>query len=48
MGSCCVAQGAQPDLRDGMDGGRETGEGGNVCIIMVDLCCCTAETNATL
>ena len=48
MRNCGVAQGAQPDLGDGMDRGRETGEGGNVCIIMVDLHCCMAETNTTL
>ena len=28
---------------DGMEEGRETGEGGNVCIIMADLHCCMAE-----
>ena len=29
--------------RDGMGGG----EGGAVCIIMADLCCCISETNTT-
>ena len=33
---------------DGMEEGRETGEGGNVCIIMADLHCCMAETSTTL
>ena len=33
---------------DGGEEGREAWEEGDICIIMVDLCCCTAETNATL
>ena len=33
---------------DGMEEGRETGEGGNVCIIMADLHFCMAETGTTL
>ena len=28
--------------------GREAHKGGDICIIMTDLCCCTAETNTTL
>ena len=27
--------------------GREAQEGGDICIIMADLCCCMAETNTT-
>ena len=33
---------------DGAWGGREAQEGGDICIIMTDLHCCTAETNTTL
>ena len=29
-------------------GGRETQEGGDICICIADSCCCTAETNTTL
>ena len=51
MGSC-TAQGAQPVLRNNLerrDGmGREVQEGGDVCILMADSRCCTAETNTTL
>ena len=28
--------------------GREAQEAGDVCILMADACCCTAETNTTL
>ena len=33
---------------DGVGGGREFQEGRNTCILMVDSCCCMAETNTTL
>ena len=33
---------------DGMGGGREVQEGGDICILMADSYCCTAETNTTL
>ena len=29
-------------------GGREAQEGGDICILMADLPCCTEETNTTL
>ena len=32
----------------GCRGGREAPEGGNICILMADSLCCTAETNRTL
>ena len=54
MGSCYVTQGAQPnafdDLEgwDGVWGGREVQEGGDICRLMADSCCCMAETNTTL
>lgn len=28
--------------------GRKTQEGGDICVIVVGLCCCTAEANAAL
>ena len=28
--------------------GREAPEGGDICILIADSCCCTAETNVTL
>ena len=31
-----------------MGEGRDAQEGGDICIIMADLCCCTAETNTAL
>ena len=33
---------------DGVGGGREVPEGGDICILMADLWHCMAETNATL
>ena len=33
---------------DGGGGGREAQEGGDICIHIVDSCCCTAEINMTL
>ena len=39
------------DDLEGCDGGREGGEaqeGGDVCIVMTDSSCCSAETNTTL
>ena len=32
----------------GSGDGREAQEGGDVCILMTDSYCCTAETNTTL
>ena len=29
-------------------GGREVQEGGDICMLMADSCCCMAETDATL
>ena len=34
--------------REGMRGGRESLEGGNLCTLMANSHCCTAETNTTL
>lgn len=50
MGSCCLAQGAQPQ-RSAMAcrGGRaerEAQQGGDTCI--VDSLCCTSGTNVTM
>ena len=33
---------------DGVGGGREVQEEGDICIAMVDLCPCMAETNTIL
>ena len=33
---------------DGVGGGREVQEGGDICILMSDSHCCMAETNITL
>ena len=33
---------------DGVGGGREVQEGGDICILMADSHCCMAETNITL
>ena len=33
---------------DGLEGGRESQEGGDICIPMADLYCCMVETNTTL
>ena len=33
---------------DGVGGGREVGEGGDICISMADPCCCMTETNTIL
>ena len=30
------------------DGGGDAGQGGDICILTADLCCCMAETNTTL
>ena len=52
MGSCCIEQGVQFGALwpRGWDGGgvREAQEGGEICIHIADLFCCTAETNTTL
>ena len=34
--------------KDGVGGGREVQEGGDICIPMVDSCGCIAETNTLL
>ena len=34
--------------RDGLGGGRDVQEGGDICILMADSHCCMAETNITL
>ena len=38
------------DDLEGWDGrgGREAKEGGDICIGVIDSCCCTAETNTAL
>ena len=33
---------------DGVAGGREGLEGGDICISLADSCCCLAETNTIL
>ena len=33
---------------DGVRGGREVQEGGDICILKADACCCMVETNTTL
>ena len=33
---------------DGVSGGKEVQEGGNIGILLADSCCCVAETNTTL
>ena len=33
---------------DGVGGGREVQEGGDICILMADSPCCMAETNITV
>ena len=44
MGSCCRTQGAHSRLwdnleeGDGVEGEREVQEGGNICILMADVC----------
>ena len=40
------AVGAMGEDRVGV--GKEVQEGGDICILMTDLCCCMAETNTTL
>ena len=32
---------------DGVGGGRDVQEGGDICILMADSYCCMAETNIT-
>ena len=48
----CVTQGAQPGAlwwpRAGMGDGRETQDGGDMCIIMAGWHCFMAEANTTL
>ena len=46
MGSCCIMQGAQPELCDDLEG-REVQGGGETCILMSDTRCYMAETNTT-
>ena len=33
---------------DGVGGGKESLEGGDICIYLADSCCCLAETNTML
>ena len=40
-------------LRDDLEGGDDRGwgeaqDGEDICILLADSCCCTAETNTTL
>ena len=53
MRSCYTTQGAQPgtlwwprEVRSGER--REAKEGGDICVIVADLCCYTAGANITL
>ena len=54
VGSCCITQGAQPGALwwpgevGGWDGTWQVQEGGDICILTADSCCCIAETNTTL
>ena len=46
VGSCCIAQGAQPGALwrprgVGCGEGREAQEGGDICILKTDSCCFT-------
>ena len=41
-----LALGAKEE--DGVGGWKEVQEGGDICILMADSCCCRAETNTTL
>jgi len=36
------------ELWDEVGRGREVQEGGGICILMADSCCCMAETNTVL
>ena len=36
------------DGGDGVEGGREVQEGGDICLAVTDLCRCTAKTNTML
>ena len=54
MGTCCIAQGAQLDafqwpINRGagwVEGARREAQGGeDICTLIADSCCCTAETN---
>ena len=54
MGSCCITQGTQPGALwqhrgwNGVGGGKEVQEGGDIYILMPDSCWYMAETNTTL
>ena len=53
MRSCYIKKGAQPGTLwwprgMGCRKGKEAQEGGDIGIIIADLCCCTAETIKTL
>ena len=55
MGSNCIAQGAQLSALNlkGWDGGGRAGvrkaqEGRDMCVVIADTHCCTAETNTAL
>ena len=50
MGNCYIAQGAQPNAHGqprGVGWGieREAQEGGDICILMTESCCCMPEAN---
>ena len=36
------------EVWDGVGGGREAQEGGDICILIADTCRCMAETNTIL
>ena len=48
MGICSVTLGTSLEGWDGVGGGREFQEGGNMCIRVAGLCWCIAETNIIL
>ena len=53
MGGSCIVQGPQVGAPSPWGvgwgrGGRETQEGGDICIHIADSHCCTAETNTAL
>ena len=52
MGSCYIAQGAQPVTTQrggmGLQGGKKLQKGGDICILRADLCCFMTKTSTIL
>ena len=46
MGHCSITQGAQLGALGWSRGSAQ--KGGDICVLIADLYCCTAETNTTL